>query len=279
MQCLSYMLFIRGTNPGRSTGMPGSSTGWSNKGGFDIDPVVYGVREDDAEPESYVNLMVKDDSGDANLNVLLQQVQDLRIEAELLEGKISRMPQELHGQISCELAGILHRLRSIDGPQHLETAALVVGDDEIGQWRDDGNQHHHLDGHDNRMFVKDSEIIEEEENDFNSALGTIVPWGRMETECHGRKMLISESCKPDDKWLKEDCSDFDEKSILNCGDEEDSKLIKPIRHNVTIVTDSNLVGMQVGGFYHDSTKWYDSPVSLDTVVDSGDGGFRHGGLP
>ncbi|KAJ6828894.1 uncharacterized protein M6B38_358810 [Iris pallida] len=251
-----------------------------NKGRFDVDPVIYGVREEDTEPVSYVNLMAKDNGGgDANLNVILQQVQDLRIEAELMEGKIARMPQEVLGQISCELAGILNRLRSIGGPQHLEEATLVMDDNEVGQWRDDGNQNHHLDGHDTRMFVKDPEIIEEEENDFGLALGTIVPWGRMETECHGRKMLIPESCKPDDKWLKEDCGDFDEKIILNCGDEEDSKLIKPMRHDVTIVSDSNLVGIQVDGFYHDSTKWYDSPGSLDSVVDSGDGGFRHGGLP
>ena len=239
-----------------------------HKGGFDLDPDVYGVRED-TEPESFVNLM-RDDGGDTHHSVLLQQVQELRIEAGLLEGKIAKMPEELLGSLSRELADILHRLRSVGAAQRSEDA-LVVGDEDVVQWGND--QSHHPLGHD-RMFAKDSEIIEEEDNDFDSALGTIVPWDRITEGCHGRKMLMRESCKPSDKWLmKEDCGDFDEKSILNCGDEEEDKLIKPLRHDGTIDTDPNLVGMQVDGFYHDNTKWYDSPTGLDAVGDSGSGGF------
>lgn len=73
------------------------------------------------------------------------------------------------------------------------------------------------------------------------------------------------------KWmLKEDCSDFDEKSILHCGVDGESKL--------KTLTDPSLIGMQVDGFYADSTKWYDSPGGLDPSTDCGDGGFRHGGI-
>ncbi|ONK55821.1 uncharacterized protein A4U43_C10F1320 [Asparagus officinalis] len=237
-----------------------------HKGGFDLDPEVYGVRED-TEPESFVSLM-KDETGTTHHSILLQQVQELRKETGLLEGKIARMPEELLGSLSHELADILHRLRSVGAAQHSEDA-LVVGDEDAAQWGND-RSHHLLDGHD-RMFAKHSEIIDEEENDFDSALETIVPWDRLTEGCHGRKMLMRDSCKPNDKWLlKEDCGDFDEKSILNCGVEEDSKLIKPLRHDGTIVSDPTLVGMHVDGFYHDSTKWYDSPTELDPVADSRD---------
>lgn len=243
-----------------------------NKGGFDLDPEVYGVRED-TEPESFVNLM-RDDGGDTRRSILLQLVQEIRTETGLLEGKIAKMPTEFLGPISRELADISRRLRSVGATQHSEDA-LVAGDEDTVQWGND-RSHHFLHGHD-RMFTKDSEIIEEEEHDFDSALGAMVPWERITEGCDERKMLMRESCKHNDKWLmKEDCGDFDEKSILNCGDEEDNKLIKPLRHDGTIVTDPNLVGMQVDGFYHDNTKWYDSPTGLDVVADSGEAGFRHG---
>jgi len=48
-------------------------------------------------------------------------------------------------------------------------------------------------------------------------------------------------------------------------------------HDDTMVTDPNLVGIHVEGFYT-GTKWYDSPVCLDSSVDAGDNSFRHGGI-
>ncbi|EHA8587007.1 hypothetical protein COCNU_scaffold001297G000010 [Cocos nucifera] len=243
-----------------------------HRGGFDLDPADYGVK-DDAEPESLSNLIGKDDGGDLH-HMVLQQLQELRVEAGLLEGKIAKMPLEMVGSLSRELLDILHRLRSVAGTQHSEEA-LVAGDEEVGQWSHDGN--HHLDRHD-RIFGKDAEMINEEENDFDSALGAIVPWDRMSTECQDRKLLMRESLKSDKWMMKEDCGDFDEKSILNCGEDADSKLMKPLRHDETIVPDPNLVGMQADGFYPDVAKWYDSPSCLDPGADSVDGGFRHGGI-
>ncbi|XP_010917996.2 uncharacterized protein [Elaeis guineensis] len=242
------------------------------KGGFDLDPVDYGVREE-AETESFVNLMGKDDCENPH-HMVLQLVQEIRVEAGLLEGKIAKMPPEMLGSLSHNLLDILHRLRTVAITQHSEES-LVVSNEELGQWGHDGN--HHLDSHD-RIFAKDAEMIEEEENDFDSTLGAIVPWDRMSAECHDRKLLMREGLKPDKWMMKEDCGDFDEKSILNCGEDEDSKLIKPLRDDGTIVPDPNLVGMQVDGFYPDTTKWYDSPSGLDPGADSGDGGFRHGGI-
>lgn len=113
---------------------------------------------------------------------------------------------------------------------------------------------------------------------IGSSLGPIVSWDRMAAECEDRKMLMGDSPKCDKWMLKENVGDFDEKSILNCGDEdggEDSKIIKPLMHDDTMVTDSSLLGIQIDGFYP-GPKWYDSPVGLDSSGDAGDVSFRHG---
>ncbi|KAF9616952.1 hypothetical protein IFM89_033022 [Coptis chinensis] len=65
---------------------------------------------------------------------------------------------------------------------------------------------------------------------------------------------MSENLKSD-KWLKDPCDEFDEKSIL---DGEDSKLIKPLRHDGPVVTDAAFIGIQVEGFYPDNSKCMES---------------------
>ncbi|KAG0453008.1 hypothetical protein HPP92_025370 [Vanilla planifolia] len=244
------------------------------KSGFEFDPPdVYGV-QDDTEQESFVELIVKDDCYDPH-HTVLQQVQELRLEASLLERKMAKMTLQSLSSLSRELSDVLIRLRNFTG-QEFSGETLAMGDDRIGHWGSEHNQN--LDDHDRIFCHKDSENIDQDGNDFDSTLGVIEPWGGMAVECQDQKMLIQGSSKSDKWLLKEDCSDFDEKSMLNCDDVEDTKLIKPLRLDGTIVTDSNLVGMQVDGFYPENTKWYDSPCGLDTGTDSGDVGFRHGGL-
>ncbi|PKA53052.1 hypothetical protein AXF42_Ash002034 [Apostasia shenzhenica] len=245
-----------------------------HKGGFDLEPDDYGVRED-SECDSFVSASVKDDAQNHHHSVL-QQVFELRMEAGLLERKISKMPLDMLNSLSCELSDIVNKLRNFSG-QHILEDTLIRVDDNVRPWG--SQQVHHVDDHDRLFSNKEAETIEEDGEDFESTLGNIVPWDRMAAECQDRKMLMRESCKQDKWLLKEDCSDFDEKSILNCGEEEeDSKLIKPLRHDRTVVTDSNIGGMQVDRFYPDNAKWFDSPTCLDTGADSGDGGFRHEGL-
>ncbi|XP_072954779.1 uncharacterized protein [Typha angustifolia] len=249
-----------------------------HKGALEFDPEVYGVSEEN-ESELFVNFMGKEEVSDPR-HIVLRQVQELKAEVALLEGKISKVPLEMMCSLSNEITDILHRLRKfgLGGSMRHAEEPFVVGDEDVSPWGTEGT--HHLDRHD-RIFGKDDEMIEEEEAEFGSSLGSIVPWGRMAADCQNRKILIGESLKSDKWMMKEDVGDFDEKSILNCGeddDDEDSKIIKPVRHDETIVTDPNLVGMQVDGFYTDSTKWYDSPSGLDSGGDTGDVGFRHGGI-
>lgn len=223
------------------------------KGGFDADPEIYGVREDNNESEALVNHQ-RDDNNDTNScqSTLLQQVQELKIETGLLVEKIAKIPVELVGPLSRELADILSRLRSVGATQNIGDA-LVGDNDDVVQWENA------LAGHD-RMFAKDHQIMEED-NDFDSALGNIVTWER---------------CKADDKWMiKGGCDSFDDKSILDCANEvEDNKLIKTVRHaDEMVMGDHNSVAMHVDGFYHDNSKWYDSPIRLDDVNDSVHGGY------
>jgi hypothetical protein len=154
----------------------------------------------------------------------------------------------------------------------------MVGNEEVRGWGP-GDVSHQLDQHD-QAFCKDDEMLDDDDTDFGSSLGPIVSWDRMAAECEDRKMLMGDSPKCDKWMLKDDVGDFDAKSILNCGDDddgvEDSKVIKPLMHDDTIVTDPSLVGIHVEGFYT-GPKWYDSP-GLDSNVDGGDSSFRHGGI-
>ena len=65
------------------------------------------------------------------------------------------------------------------------------------------------------------------------------------------KAYFDEGLKPDNRMM--DCDDFNEKSILNHGEDEDSKLI---RDDGTIVPDPNLLGIQLDG-------WYSVPARTD----------------
>ncbi|KAJ4955826.1 hypothetical protein NE237_012609 [Protea cynaroides] len=241
-----------------------------NKGGFLMDQdTVYGMNED-TEMDAFA-FMGKDDAGDFQLSVL-HQVQELGAEIGLLEGRITKMPQEPLGSLSRELSEILNRVRSLGedasrpvGLLHDKQQAedVLVAENELAHW---GDHNHH-----DRLYGdgKDTELIEEEDDSFERTLGDVASWDRMRTECRSSKSLMNDNCKSD-KWLKDGCGDFDEKSILDC---EDSKLIKPMRHDGTI--DASLVGIQVDSFYPDNSKWYDSPCSLDPSTDCGDSGFRH----
>lgn len=247
-----------------------------HKGDFEQDTVEYGISED-LEPESYVSMIGKDTGDHLQLSIL-QQVQELRSEAVLLESKILKMPREMLGFLSQELPDMVHRIRSarqnvfLAKPQNpdADLDRMVMGDGELGQW-DDRN-----DGSHGVLYDKDVELIEDDDTDFGQEL----PWEMMRPDFRNRKMTTRESCKSE-KWMMKDCCRFDDKSILHYCDEGDSKLIKPLRHDGIIETDPSLVGLQVDGFYPDpdSTKWYDSPNGLDPDVEGcGDGAFRHGGI-
>ena len=218
------------------------------KGGVDQELSVYGVSEE-AEPESFVSLLGEDDKDDLHLSVL-QQFQDLKAEVRVLEGRVSQMPRGMLSSLSRELSDILIRVRSASAGSIIDERRLTdvvnaVGDEELGHW----------DGDHERMYGKDVELIEEEEED--SIFGRTL-----------RSMVMRDNCKAD-KWLLKDCEEFDEKSILCSREVEESKMMKPIRHDAGMVTDS------IDGFYTENAKWYDSPCGLDT---GNDGGFRNGGI-
>ncbi|KDP28746.1 hypothetical protein JCGZ_14517 [Jatropha curcas] len=238
-----------------------------HKGSFMTDQEMdYGVRED-MDNEGYI-LMGKDE-GELQLSVF-QQLQELRTEIGSLEGRLRKIPSELLASVSHELFDIVNKVRSIgeDGSKAIGLLSdkpnsddVLVGENDLPHWSD----HHH-----DRIYGngKETELIDDDEDSFGRTLGDVVPWDHMRAECRSDKDLMTEPCKPE-KWLK--CSDFDEKSILDC---EDTKLTKPMRHDEAIVTDVGLI--QVDSFYQENPKWYDSPCGLDSSADCGDSGFRHG---
>ncbi|XP_077235564.1 uncharacterized protein LOC143877412 [Tasmannia lanceolata] len=242
-----------------------------HKGGIGMDQdMVYGINED-LETDGF-GLLGKDEG--ISQGTVSHQIQEIRVELAVIEGRIMKMPQGVLSSLSRELSDIVNRIRNVgeDASRPVEMlldnqhSDEVLVDTELGHW---GNPHH------DRLYGdgKDAELIEEVDT-FEHSLGGVVPWGTMRAECGDRKALMSSNCKSD-KWLKDACGDFDEKSILEC---EDEKLIKPIRHDESIVSDGNLVGLHVDSFYPENPKWYDPPCSLDPSPDCGDGGFSHGGI-
>ncbi|KAJ4823688.1 hypothetical protein Tsubulata_048371 [Turnera subulata] len=236
-----------------------------HKGGIMLDQeMVYGVRED-VDSEGF-GLFGKDE-GELQLSIL-QQVQELRAEIGALEGRLRKIPNEFLGSVSQELFDTINKVRSIGG-ESAKTMGLLSDKTRSDDVLVEENDLPHWSDHD-RLYEngKEAELIEDDEDSFGRTLGDVVPWDHMRTECRGEKDLLGEPCKPD-KWLK--CSDFDDKSILDC---EDIKLTKPLRHDEGIVSDVGLI--QVDSFYHENPKWYDSPCGLDSTADCGDSGFRHG---
>ncbi|XP_054781486.1 uncharacterized protein LOC129288774 [Prosopis cineraria] len=238
-----------------------------HKGGYHMDQeTVFGVR-DDMENDAFG--LIGKDKGDLRYSVL-QQVQELKAEVGMLEGKVSKVPHELLGLVSQELFDVVNRIRNLgvglkpigllSDKEH--TDDVLVGDNDLTNW----NHHHH-----ERIYGdgKDTELIEDDEDSFGRTLGEVISWDQMRTDCRSQKDLMSEPCKPE-KWLK--CSDFDEKSMLDC---EETKLTKPVQHDEAIVSDVGLGCIQVDSFYPEHSKWYDSPCSLDPGADCGDSGFRH----
>ncbi|KAL6867469.1 hypothetical protein ACP4OV_015493 [Aristida adscensionis] len=248
-----------------------------HKGAVEFDPDIYGVSEEgdpgfSAKGDEEVDI---DDSHQA----VLRQVRDIKAEVLSLEGKVAKLHPEQLDSLSTELSEILHRIKKFNLESNVyQPGETVMMGNEIETWGA-GDVSRHLDQHDG-VFCKDDEMLDDDDTDFGSSLGPIVSWDRMEAECEDRKMLMGDSPKCDKWMLKEDVGAFDAKSILNCGDDdgvEDSKIIKPLMHDDTMGTDPSLIGIHVEGFYS-ATKWYDSPVGLDSCVDAGDTSFRHGGI-
>ncbi|KAI3444679.1 hypothetical protein Pfo_001344 [Paulownia fortunei] len=242
-----------------------------HKGGFLMDhETLYGMAE---EGENDGFGFLGKDSTELQHSVP-QQLQNLRNELGLLEGRIGKIPPQLLGSVSRELFDIVNKLRNVaddgsksagllSGKQHLDDVLVVEHD--LPDWGDDHHTRIYGDG-------KDADVIEDDEDSFGRTLGEVASWDQMRTECRNEKDLLGETCK-EEKWLK--CGEFDEKGILGCSN---PKLAKPLRHDEAIDPDVGLAGIQVDSFYPENPKWFDSPCGLDPGADCGDGGFRHGGI-
>lgn len=208
------------------------------------------------------------DEGDFRLTVM-HQLQELRNEIGMLEGKMGKIPHELLGSVSRDLYDIVNKVRFL-GEEASKPVGLLsnnkqqphsdvlLGDGDLTHWGDAHAEGMYVDG-------KDTDLIDDDDDSFERTLNEVAPWNG--------KDMISEACKAE-KWLNS--SEFDEKSLLHS---ESSKLTKSTRHDhhdESIDTDVGLVGIQVDSFYPENPKWYDSPCGLDSGTDCGDSGFRHG---
>ncbi|KAF5801188.1 hypothetical protein HanRHA438_Chr06g0254271 [Helianthus annuus] len=236
-----------------------------HKGGLLMEQdMVYGVT-DEAENECFA-FIEKDDMRCS----VLQQVKELKNEVRLLEGKLTKIPSELLGSVSRELFDLLNKVRSVGAyesnsegllSEKLQPDDVLVGENDIAEW----SHHQMIYGDD-----KDTNLIEDDDDSFGQTLGDVASWDQIRANLRNEKDLLGYACKAEN-WLK--CGGIDAKTILN---DENSKLIKPVRDDETMETDS-LVGLQVDSFYPENPKWYESPCGLDchTPTDGGIIGARH----
>ncbi|GER26395.1 hypothetical protein STAS_02039 [Striga asiatica] len=240
-----------------------------HKGGVLIDQeTVYGMAED-GESEGFrfsgKNL--------SNLqSTVLHQVQELRNELGLLEGRIGKMPSPRLDTVSRELFQIVNRLRNIvdDGSKSVgllqekqDLDDVLVVEHDLPDWVDDHHTRIYGDG-------KDADGLEDDEASFGRTLGEVASWNQMRIEGRKGKDILSDNYKA--KWLK--CDDFDQKGNIGCSN---PNMINHLRHDEIITSDvEGLVGIQVNSLYPENPKWLDSPGGLDAGADCGDGGFRHG---
>ncbi|CAN4125815.1 unnamed protein product [Withania somnifera] len=234
-----------------------------HKGGVLMEQdTVYGM-SDEAENEDF-GFLTKD-GGDLQHSIL-QQMQEAKNEIGLLEGQIGKVTHELLCSVSRELFSFVNKLRNVReyGSKSVELLSdkptsgdLLIVENDLADW---GAHRIYEDG-------KDTELIEEDEDSFGRTLGEVASWDQIRSDCRNEKDILGESCKSE-KPLE--CSKFDQKGILDCGN---SKLTKPLRHDESIDTD---VGFVVENFYPENPKWFDSPCELDSGTDCVDSGFKPG---
>nr|XP_043621042.1 uncharacterized protein LOC122592793 [Erigeron canadensis] len=231
-----------------------------HKGGLLMEQdLIYGMSEEE-ENEDFA--FMGEDNGDMHFSVV-RQVKELRSEVGLLEGKMAKIPPTLLGSVSQELFDILNKVRSIGAyepksptllSEKLHPDDVLVGENDLADW-----------SRDQRIFGddKDTDLIEDDDDSFGRTLGDVASWDQIRADCRTEKDLLGESYKPEN-WLK--CSSPDEKTILNL---ENSKPIKPLRHDETLEADS-LVALQVDSFYPENPKWYESSCGLDPETNCDD---------
>ncbi|KAK4411290.1 hypothetical protein Sango_0202000 [Sesamum angolense] len=215
-----------------------------HKGGFLMDHETLDGMAEEGENDNFVFL--GKDTGQLQHSVL-KQLQELRNELGLLEGRVQKIPPQL--------------LDSVSRKQHLDD--LLVVEHDLPDWGDDHHTRTYGDG-------KDADVIEDDEDSFGRTLGEVASWDQIRMEGRSEKDLLGETCK-EEKWFK--CGGFDEKGILGCSN---LKPPKSLRHDQAIDLDVGLASVQVDGFYPENPRWFDPPCGLDPEAGYSDGGFRHG---
>ncbi|XP_011090838.1 uncharacterized protein LOC105171418 [Sesamum indicum] len=240
-----------------------------HKGGFLMDHETLNGMAEEGENDNFGFL--GKDTGQLQHSVL-KQLQELRNELGLLEGRVQKIPPQLLDSVSRELFDIVNTLRNVaddgsksvrllSGKQHLDD--LLVVEHDLADWGDDHHARIYGDG-------KDADVIEDDEDSFGRTLGEVASWDQMRMEDQNEKDLLGETCK-EEKWLK--CGGFGEKGILGCSN---PKAPKSLRHDQAINLDVGLASVQMDGFYPENPRWFDPPCGLDPGAGYSDGGFQHG---
>ncbi|KAH7302120.1 hypothetical protein KP509_23G057500 [Ceratopteris richardii] len=230
--------------------------------GLSMDIITPDVQEEELSTIQYVkdDLQVRE--------VITQQVHELCLELQSLDGKLSSLSQEALNKLSQDLASMTHRIRNIEIQQSqgllmskANSNNIILNHPELDSW---GGDH----CRDKQETIVDSHL----EQGFDSALESDVHWDRQSlshpnVEDGGRQGSARVKCA---NFVSDGVSTARDSHTCNAESQQ----------GVSIDTDMTLVGMQVDNYYQDSEKWYEGmscglDSSTDDLTHSVSTGFRN----
>lgn len=205
--------------------------------------------------------------------VIMQQVHELCIELQMLDGKLGAFSHEALNNLSQELAAMTHRIKNVEGLQDTQgmlmsknnSNDLILNHPGLQAWADGQNR------------SKEETIVDDHlDPDFDSALGPDTHWDRQNLglPVSGRGGQAGS--------LKDTCahSHYDGDGISNGRNPETCEADDSEGGGMPIEGDATLVSMPVDNYYQENVKWYEGmscglDPSTDDLSHSVSAGFRH----
>ncbi|MCO5573139.1 hypothetical protein L7F22_026904 [Adiantum nelumboides] len=216
------------------------------------------------DEESSIIQYAKDDL-DAR-EVIMQQVHELCVELQMLDGKLGSLSQDTLNNLSQDLAAMTHRIKNIEEFQEThgmlvsktDANDLILNHPELETWAG------------GRGRNKEEAIVGDHlDPDYDSALGPETHWDRQKVELPSEGRACS---------LQGSCPQFHDDGIS--GDRDSESCNPDIKQVVSIENDATLVNMPVDNYYQENVKWYEGvscglDPSADDLSHSVSTGFRH----
>eukprot|EP00250_Pteridium_aquilinum_P016585 c23176_g1_i1 orf=152-1972(+) len=204
--------------------------------------------------------------------VIMQQVHELCVELQMLDGKLGALSEEALTNLSQDLAAMTHRVKNVEDLQETHGMLmsknnandLILSHPELGAWAGGQNRN------------KEEAMVDDHlDPDFDSALGPDSHWDRQDLG-----LAVAAGREGRAGSLKDTCTHYDGDGISARRDSETCEVDDREGGAVPLETEAALVSMPVDNYYQDNVKWYEGvscglDPSADDLSHSVSAGFRH----